>query len=191
MPFEVIFVCVSNRVRSVFSEFLFDKMLKEGEEGLAEEIHVTSAGFMPERIRTLLANSDISVPKPFYNRDMSQITRRALHDKGITVPAGWRSKELAPEKVMEADLIITALPDQKRELLDRFPTAGKKIFTFREISKSEKYLLQEDFSAVPMDDRFWDYCEENADYVSRIILEMEEIMQSAFPHILQERLKPK
>jgi protein-tyrosine-phosphatase len=191
MPLDLIFVCVSNRVRSVFAEFLFGKMLRERDEGLAGEIDVASAGFMPERIRTLLASSHIGSPQPFYNRDMSQITRRALGHRGIAVPAQWRSKALTPEKVIEADLIVTALPDQKRELLDRFPTLCNKVFTFREMSKSEKYLLQEDFSAVPMDDSFWDYCEENEDYVSRIILEMEGILQSAFPHILRELLKQK
>jgi protein-tyrosine-phosphatase len=191
MPLDLIFVCVSNRVRSVFAEFSFGKMLKERNGGLAEEIEVASAGFMPERIRNLLASSHISSPEPFYNRDMSQITREALRNKGIAVPAQWRSRELTPERIAEADLIITALPDQKRELLDRFPTACNKVFTFREMSKSQNYLLQEDFSAVPMDDTFWDYCEENPGYVSRIIREMEEILQSAFPHILQELMKLK
>jgi protein-tyrosine-phosphatase len=191
MSLSLIFVCVSNRVRSVYAEFLFGKMLKERDGEPDGEIEIGSAGFIPERITNLLASSHISSPEPFYNRDMSQITREALRNKGIVVPDRWRSKELTPERIAEADLIITALPDQKRELLDRFPTARNKVFTLREMSKSEKYLLQEDFSAVPMDDTFWDYCEENPDYVSRIIREMEEILQCAFPHILQELMKLK
>jgi protein-tyrosine-phosphatase len=191
MALDLVFVCVSNRVRSVFAEFVFSKMLKEGDEGLAGEVNVSSAGFLPKRLKDLLAGSGIRSPIPFYNRDMSKLTRDALRSRGIAVPAQWRSKALTPERVKEADLIIAALAEQKQDLLDHFPEGSKKIFTAREISKSGEYLLQEDFSAVPMDDRFWDYCEENIDYVSRIISEMDDILQRAFPHIVQELLKLK
>ena len=50
MSVDLLFVCVRNRVRSPFSQFLFGKMLKEKANGLAERVKVSSAGFCPARL---------------------------------------------------------------------------------------------------------------------------------------------
>jgi protein-tyrosine-phosphatase len=88
--------------------------------------------------------------------------------------------------VKEADLIITALPEQKEELINLFPKAQAKIFTMREMSKWDGYLFFEDFKIVPMDDTFWDYVEGNPDYVSKVISLTEETLIRAFPNILKQ-----
>jgi hypothetical protein len=54
------------------------------------------------------------------------------------------------------------------------------------MSRWEEYLLFEDFGVCPMDHTFWDYVEENPDYVSRVISAMEETLIRAFPNILKQ-----
>jgi len=185
MP-HLIFVCVRNRVRSAFAEFLFAKMLAERDERLVNEVKVSSAGFFPQEFKDQLAEVHVSFPDPFYNRPMAQATRSALLKKGIVVSAEWRSKELSPEMVNDADLMITAHPEQKEELINLFPKAQSKIFTIREISKWDGYLVFEDSTGLPMDDTFWDYVEENPDYVSKVISETEKTLVRAFPNILKQ-----
>ena len=185
-PLHLIFVCISNRVRSTFSEFLFTKMMIERNERLIDQVKVSSAGFIPKKLRDQLTEMHISSPKPFYNRPMADTTRAALLKRGFDVSEEWRSKELSPEMVMDTDLIITALPEQKEELISLFPKAQAKIFTMREISKWDGYLFFEDFKIVPMDDSFWDYVEGNPDYVSKVISLTEETLIRAFPNILKQ-----
>jgi protein-tyrosine-phosphatase len=88
--------------------------------------------------------------------------------------------------VKEADLIITVLPDQKKDLVRLFPKAAGRIFTIREISEWDDYLLQEDydFKEIPRDSTLWDYVEENPDYVSNILFEMEKMLIKAYPSIM-------
>lgn len=185
LPPHLVFVCIRNRVRSAFAEFLFAKMLAERDETLLNEVKVSSAGFIPQKLRDQLAEMHVSFPDPFYNRPMAQATRAALLKKGIVVSAEWRSKELSPEMVKDADLMITAQPEQKEELINLFPKAQSKIFTTREISQWDESLVFEDSTGLPMDDTFWDYVEENPDYVSKVILETEETLVRAFLNILK------
>jgi protein-tyrosine-phosphatase len=183
---HLVFVCISNRVRSTFSEFMFPKMLRERDEQLLHEIKVSSAGFIPQTIKDRLAKAHVSLPEPFYNRPMAETTRKTLLKKGIAVPAEWRSKELSPEMVEKADLLVTALPEQKEELIRLYSKAQERIFTIREISQWEEYLIFEDFTGLPMDHTFWDYVEGNPDYVSKVISLTEETLIRAFPNILKK-----
>jgi protein-tyrosine-phosphatase len=160
-------------------------MMGERDERLVDEVKVSSAGFIPQKMRDRLAKAHVRFPEPFYNRPMAETTRKALLKKGISVPDEWRSKELSPEMVEAADLLITALPEQKEDLARLYPKARDKIFTTREMSRWEEYLIFEDFTAVPMDHTFWDYVEENPEYVSKVISETEETMIRAFPNIMK------
>ncbi len=182
----VIFVCISNRVRSVFAEFLFKKMVVEKDQRLMNEIGISSAGFIPQKMRNLFKELNILFPNPFYNRPMSEITRSALIEKGIEIPDKWRSKELTSEMVKESDLIITALPYQKEALSQLFPEVGSRFFTLREISQWKGHLTLDDVTGVPLDNTFWHYVEENPIYVSKVLWEVEEILIRAFPNILRK-----
>ncbi|MGB9628814.1 MAG: hypothetical protein ACPL6D_09140 [Thermodesulfobacteriota bacterium] len=185
-PFEVIFVCISNRVRSVFAEFLFKKMLAEKEQSLMNEVKVSSAGFIPQKMKDFFTEANILLPNPFYNRPMSEITWFALLEKGIEVSDQWRSKELTPEMVKESDLIVTALPHQKEGLIELFPEIGSRVFTLREISRWKDYLTLDDVGGVPLDHTFWHHVEENPEYVSKVLWEVEKILVHAFPSILEK-----
>jgi hypothetical protein len=53
----------------------------------------------------------------------------------------------------------------------------------RELSEKKGYLLSEDFSALPLDQNYWYYAEEDPAYVSRVLREWEKTLVSAIPHI--------
>jgi protein-tyrosine-phosphatase len=154
--------------------------------GAVERVKVSSAGFIPQKLKDRLAKVHVSFPEPFYNSPMAETTRAALLKKGFAIPEEWRSKELTPEMVEDADLIITALPEQKEELITLYPKAQSKIFTFRDMAKWDGYLLFEDFAILPMDNTFWDYVEGNPDYGSKVISVTEEMLIRAFPNILKQ-----
>ncbi|MGO9567198.1 MAG: hypothetical protein ACLP5H_06640 [Desulfomonilaceae bacterium] len=182
---HLLFVCVSNRGRSVFAEFFFRKIISELENGLFDRVKVTSAGFIPQAIRDHVAELQIGIPEPFYNRPVAETTRAFLSERGIVVPPDWRSRELTSEMVEEANLIITAIPEQKEDLLKLYPEAEAKIVTVREISRWHRRLRFEDLSTLPGDSSYWNYVEEDADYVKTILSEMEESLTQALPHIFR------
>ena len=185
-PRHLVFVCVGNRNRSPFSEFFFSKLISERNKSLVDAIRVTSAGFVPQMIKEKMAECHISLPKPFFCRPLARTTRKALRLQGITVPDGWRTKALSSEMVEEADMIITSLPDQKEDLVMLYPMEAAKIFTIREVSQWEDYLLQEDpdYKRIPWDNNFWDFVEENAPYVASMLSEVEKMLIAAYPNIL-------
>lgn len=176
---RVTFVCVRNRVRSTFAKFyLEDYLRKRGEKAT-----VSSAGFVPQVLKDQLAGAGIPFPDPLFNASMSPLTREFLLEKGITVPQGWRSKELNSDMVNQSDLIVTALVPQKEELCDLYKQGCDKIFAIRELSESTGYLVSEDFSALPLDQHYWYYAEEEPNYVSRVLREWEKTLVSAIPNI--------
>ena len=141
VPFHILFVCVSNRVRSVFSEFIFPKMVKGETERLGKGVvEASSAGFIPKRLANLLEKNRIAYPEKFYGRDMSKITREVLLHREIAVPIQWKSKELTSQKMNEADLVMVALSTQKEDLIGLYPNARNRLFTFREMAEFENYL---------------------------------------------------
>ncbi len=183
---NLVFVCVSNRGRSVLAEFLLPRIVNETAEDLLDRIKVTSAGFIPQAIKDHLAELNIDIPAPFYGRPMAETTRSFLAERGAIVPPDWRSKELTAATVEEADLIITAIPQQKEDLSNLYPDTRAKIFTIREISRWDGRLKFEDFTRLPKDNTYWEYVEENEEYVTTILCEMEECLTLAFPHILRQ-----
>jgi protein-tyrosine-phosphatase len=179
---HLLFICVANRVRSVFAEFyLRDRFLKRG-----DDITVSSAGFVPQVLKDLLAEHYIVSPDPFYDRPMSELTMAALLKKRIHVPEGWRSKELTIEMMEEADLIITALPAQKEDLSSLYQEISNRIFTMRDLSRSDEGLFSEDLSILTFDDNFWYHVEEDPEYVSRTLMEWEEILIGTIPNITKQ-----
>lgn len=182
MSSHVVFVCVGNRIRSVFAEFFVRDMF----DNRYDDIALSSAGFVPQALKDRLAALNIQSPEPFYNRAMSELTMKALLEKGIGVPEGWRSKELNLAMIKEADLIITALPAQKEDISGLYRESRNKIFTIRELSERDEYLFFEDLSVIPFNDTFWDYCEEDPEYVSKIHRSWEETLTKAIPSIIKK-----
>lgn len=185
-PLHLVFVCIGNRNRSPFAEFFFSKLISERDNKFVDAIRITSAGFLPQRMKDKMAALKIGAPDPFFGRPLAQTTRTVLLGQGITVSDGWRTRELTPEMVEQADLIITALPGQKNDIIRLYPNVADRTFTMREISQWEDYLLQEDydFKEIPRDSTLWDFVEENYEYVTNILLEMEKMLIKAYPNIM-------
>lgn len=179
---HIIFVCVGNRVRSVFAEFFITEIFCKS--GL--EIAVSSAGFFPRGLKNHLTENHIPSPEPFYNRPMSEVTITILSEKGIRVPEDWRSKELSSEMIKNANLLITALGMQKDELSGLYEDESHKIFSIRELLKTEDYLFFEDFTKVPMSADFWQYCEEDPEYVTEVLRTWEQTLVEAIPNIIEQ-----
>jgi len=175
----VTFVCVRNRVRSTFAKFYLEDFLRKR----GEKATVSSAGFVPQVLKDQLAGAGIPFPVPLFDSPMSRLTSEFLLEKGIRVPQDWRSKALNAEMVDRASLIITALGPQKDELCDLYKEASAKIVSIRELSEKQGYLVSEDFSAVPLDQNYWYYAEEEPGYVSRVLREWEKTLVSAIPNI--------
>jgi len=182
MPPHVTFICVRNRVRSTFADFYLADMLAER----AEKAAVSSAGFMPRALTDQLVEARIPMPEPFFERSMSELTRAALVKKGISVPDGWRSRGLTLEVIEAADLLVTALGEQKEELSKIYKDARDKIFSIRDLAEREDYLLFEDFSAPVLDENYWHYVEEDPEFVSEILRVWEETLIKAIPNILRQ-----
>jgi protein-tyrosine-phosphatase len=160
-------------------------MMSERDARLEGRVNVSSAGFIPQKLKDHLARVPVKFPDPFYNRPMAEMTRAVLLKKGIDIPEEWRSKELTSAMVGAADLVITALPEQKEELISLFPKTQAKIFTIKEMARWDGNLLSEDFTVPPMDDTFWDYVDGDPEYVSKMIALTEEMLLRAYPDILK------
>jgi protein-tyrosine-phosphatase len=176
---HVTFVCVRNRVRSTFAKFYLEEFFRKR----GEKATVSSAGFVPQVLKDQLAGAGIPFPVPLFDAPMSRLTREFLLEKGIRVPQDWRSKALNAEMVDRATLVITALGPQKDELCDLYKEASAKIVSIRELSEKQGYLVSEDFSALPLDQNYWYYAEEEPKYVSRVLREWEKTLVSAIPNL--------
>ncbi len=181
---HLVFVCVSNRGRSVFAEYFMRKIFSEPSRGLGEQVKVTSAGFIPQAIKDQIAELQIGFPEPFFSRPMAEATRTFLSERGMSVPADWRSKELTTDMVNDATLLITAIHPQKDDLVRLYPEAAAKIRTIREISRWEEPFLFEDLTRLPKDDSYWHYVEEDEEFVKTILSEVERSLTRALPDIL-------
>ena len=178
---HVVFTCIANRVRSPFAEFLFtDIMNKRG-----VDIAVSSGGYVPQELKDRLDDANIGMSDPFFNRPMSEFTRNVLLEKDIIVPKEWRSKELRFETVKESDLLITAISMQKEGLSVDYREFRNKIYAITDLSERKDYTFLEDFSILPLydTDTFWQYVEEDPEYVSRTLKAWEEILIGAIPNI--------
>ena len=185
----LVFVCIANRNRSPFAEFFFSKLIRERDKNLANKIRLMSCGFVPRRIKEQLAALQIDFPDPFFGRPLALSTMEVLRQEGITVPNGWVTRPLTAKLVKEADTIIVVRPEQKMELIERYPEKMGKIFTIREISQWDRPLSWEEPAFLKRalhDISFWDYVEENMDNVSIILAEMKEMLLMAYSNILDK-----
>lgn len=186
---QLLFVCIGNRNRSPFAQFFFPQLMGERDPDLLDQVEVISAGFVPQAFRDYQAQLHIGFPDPFFDRPMAEMTRTILGQKGIRTPPQWRTKELTPEMVEKAALLITALPMQKRELVLLFSKDQEKIFSLREMAGWDKPLVLEDaVGPTKRDEPYWRYVEENPEYVTQVLAETEDLLIRGYPRII-ERLR--
>ncbi len=179
------FLCIRNRVRSVFSELFARDRFKTLEGDLSSKIMVQSAGFFPKEVKAFLDNLNVTHPDPFYGCDMSSQVRKLLLEKRIPAPDVWRSKCVSFEMVKKADLIVVSLPEQKKELSALYPDCEQNMVTLKEIAKWEGAAVSEDASDAFKQDHIWEYWEENPIHVSKTIEEVEMLLTMAIPRMVK------
>jgi protein-tyrosine phosphatase len=131
MPKSVLFVCSNNRFRSVVAEYLFRKMLQERGERLAQEVEVSSAGIVTEKVLQLSNTRGWPHPRPFLGKAPAEIVMTAMRRRGIDV-SGHRSREFNRDTVDRAALVIAIGEYQKDGILSLYPSAMGRVFTLRE-----------------------------------------------------------
>jgi protein-tyrosine-phosphatase len=131
MPKSVLFVCSNNRFRSVVAEYLFRKMIQERDERLVQEVEVSSAGIVTEKVVELSNARGWPHPRPFLGRAPAEIVMSAMLRRGIDI-SGHRSREFNRDAVDRAALVIAIGEHQKEEILSLYPSARGKVFTLRE-----------------------------------------------------------
>lgn len=166
MTKSVLFVCGHGRGRSVASEYIFCKMLRERDEKLASQIEVSSAGLFLKEDAEWHKGFGLELPESVFGKRAYLNLIPILQKRGIDI-SNYRSRELTATMVEEADLIILSEeypPYRKIALITSWPSAKDKAFTLREFVEAKvegEYLISEDPHAQPFaDDEFIDFSPE-------------------------------
>lgn len=109
-PMKILTVCTGNICRSVYTQHLLQAVM----QGRGANVEVASAG--------VRVNPRLSVPDEI---------ERALEDEGLTA-AGHAPRQLTADMINQADLVLTATVEQRREVLKMAPLAMRKVFTLLE-----------------------------------------------------------
>jgi len=107
----ILIICTGNSCRSVMAEGLLKKYLRQAGKG---DIKVISAGVLP---------ASGLVP--------TQETVEVMKEEGIDV-SGYRSKNLSPELIKRADIILVMEAIHREEVLNKVPEAKSKTFLLKE-----------------------------------------------------------
>ena len=156
MAKSLLFVCTFNAGRSVASEYLFRRMLRERDERLAQIVRISSAGLVTKATVQHLKDFGLPVPKPFFGRPPHRYMITLMARRGIDV-TGHRSRGLNRVLLHQADLVIVFGEQVKAAISSFWPEAEGKVFAFKEFV-AEGYPVTEDPGAAPYaDGDFVDY----------------------------------
>lgn len=183
----LLFVCIFNVKRSVIAEHFFRKRLVDSDAAVASQIDVASAGFIGKEVSSWFQQNNIPFPEPPFNRLTSKLICDHLFDRGINLSA-HRSRPVTEALLGQAHTVVPMLSILKRDLLWAYPHIKKKIVLPGEFLGEEKNFLWEDRSAVPNDQRMFEYAHNNLEYVTRVVDEIETFIQDAFPKIVDHLL---
>ena len=111
---RILLICTGNTCRSPMAEVFLQEKIKQG--GLAEHVKVLSAGL--------------------YAREESPASsgaQAAAAKRGLDLSA-HRSRQLLPEYVQAADLVLTMTHSHKAAVTDMAPEAAGKVYTLAEFA---------------------------------------------------------
>jgi len=106
-------------------------MIRERDERLAQEVEVSSAGIVTEKLLQLSNARGWPHPRPSLGRAPAEIVMTKMLRRGIDV-SGHRSRELNRDTVEGTALVIAIGEYQKDGILSLYPSARGRVFTLRE-----------------------------------------------------------
>lgn len=153
--------------------------------GLVGRVVVGSAGIFPRAYLKYAEEKGITFEYPLFGKNPNIYAIQYLAKKGIDV-SSYRSRELTPGMVREADLILAIDRRIRDEILHFYPEASGSVFTFKEFAfgASQPDLDIGDSMKLPDIDKktgTWVWPE---DYPRRYITEIEECLSSSMERFL-------
>ncbi|MBD3782267.1 MAG: low molecular weight phosphatase family protein [Micrococcales bacterium] len=114
--------------------------------------NVCRSPYMERRLRQELAGTGIAVggagTRALVGRDMDPGTRERLAAVGADT-GGFAARELTPELLREADLVITAAREHRAAATQLFPGALRRTLTLRDLADLLYGLSAEELRAIP------------------------------------------
>jgi protein-tyrosine-phosphatase len=114
---RILVVCTGNTCRSPMAETLLNARIQQ--EGLGERVKVLSAG--------LYASGDYPA---------SAGAQEVMARRGLDL-AAHRTRQLLPEYVAAADIVLTMTASHKRAVVELAPQAADKVYTLAEYAGAE------------------------------------------------------
>ena len=115
--FATLHVCTGNIGRSPMAELVMREQLDRRDPAISRTFPVSSAGTW---------GHEGSVMEPF--------AAQALQGIGVD-PASFRARELRPEHVAGADLVLTATREHRSAVVALEPSAVRRVFTLKELAR--------------------------------------------------------
>jgi protein-tyrosine-phosphatase len=180
---RLVFVCTVNRLRSVMAHYLFKDILAQ-KRALAQKIHVSSAGIVPEERIQKLEGEGIKIPDPLFGYRPLPCVLFHMAMRGLNV-SEHRSMPLTSTTANEADLIITITRSHEDNVLAVYPHLKKKVAALEELSYPFKLpeIAHEPPGLMPRDE----FCMRDCDHwqiAREVMLETEERLIRAVDEIL-------
>lgn len=112
--FEVLAVCTANLCRSPVVE----AQLRADLDRLPGAWSVGSAG----------VRARIGLP-------VHPDSARALAERDLALPAGWRTRRLSAEQIARADIVLTATREHRGVVIGMVPRAATRVFTLHQFAR--------------------------------------------------------
>ncbi len=153
---------------------------------LVGKVVIGSAGIFPRAYLKYAEGKGITFEYPLFGKNPNIYAIQYLAKKGIDV-SSYRSRELTPDMVREADLILAIDRRIRDEILHFYPEASGSVFTFKEFAfgASQPDLDIGDSMKLPDIDKktgVWIWPD---DYPASYITEIEECLSSGMGKLVE------